>query len=345
MKNKRKRGNRVGVIVLTALTLLAVVLGGIFVFAIYSPWPAVWLLRSGKDGAAAVPKDFDALTEGIIIKKDLPYPSKWGKNNFDLYLPPEKESGVKTEVPLVLWVHGGAFVAGDKSGISGWASLLAARGYAVAAMNYQWAPEAAWPAQAMQVSECLKELRRLSQNGTLIDMENIFLAGDSAGAHIAAQAAEAGFNEEFSEQTGIKIDLGKNGSALKGLLLYCGPYELEAFSKIENKTLRFFMDKVGQSFVGTRQWKKSEKTRYLNVIPWMTKACPPVYITDGNSGSFESQGKNLARALQEMGVVVQTRFFDPKEGNIGHEYQMDLTTAEGLACFMDTQAFLEKYKN
>ena len=332
-------------VVLGIILLLAVIIVGGLLFIFYSPWPAVWLIRSRKDGPLSVPEDFEAQTKGVAVKKDLSYPSSLGKNRFDLYLPPKAMTDHPPGAPLIVWVHGGAFVAGDKEGISGLAALLASRGYAVAAMNYQWAPEAPWPSQTIQVYECLKALEKLSEQGEPLDMGRFFLAGDSAGAHVAVQAATAWFNEDFAAVADIHVDLDKSRAGLKGLLLYCGPYELEAFSHIENRTLRYLMNKVGQSFVGTYHWKNSEKIKYLNVIPWMTAKCPPVYITDGNHGSFEKQGKNLAQALEKLKVPVTRRFFAPEEGVVGHGYEAELRSAAGLQCFSDTEAFLKKYKN
>lgn len=59
---------------------------------------------------------------------------------------------------MVVWVHGGAFVAGNRSGVEPWAACLAARGMAVAAVEYQWAPEAHWPAQVEQIGQCCRTL-------------------------------------------------------------------------------------------------------------------------------------------------------------------------------------------
>lgn len=331
IKNKKRGGK-----VLIVLSVIAGLIIAAAAFVFLSPWPAVWLLRHGGDGPIDAPSGYEEKTSGVVVRKDLTYTSEYGKNQFDLYLPKDGEN-----MPLILWVHGGAFVAGDKSGLEIWGSLLASEGYAVAAMNYEWAPEASWPAQVIQVSDCLKELQKLSEDTVSLDMSRIFLAGDSAGAHMAAQAAIACFNEDYAQKTGISMPIKKED--LKGALLYCGPYELEAFAKIDNGLLNFFMNKIGQSYVGTLNWQKNEKTQYLNIIPWLTKDCPPVYITDGNSGSFESQGKNLGSALRQLNVSVRERYFPESEGEIPHEYQMQLTSPQGQDCYKDTLEFLKMY--
>ena len=308
-------------------------------FMLLSPWPAVWLLRHGEDGPSGAPAGYEEKTAGVTVRKDLVYESEYGKNTFDLYLPEAEETDEKA--PLILWVHGGAFVAGDKSGLDIWGHLLASEGYAAAAMNYEWAPEAAWPAQIIQIRECMEAVRKLAEEGMPVDMDRVFLAGDSAGAHMAAQAAALCFNPEYREKTGLESPLDEE--SLRGVLLYCGPYELSGFANIENKMLNYFMNKIGQSYVGELFWQKSGKTEFLNIIPWMTADCPPVYITDGNTGSFESQGRHLGEALRGLGVEVKERYYGKEEGAVNHEYQMQLTTPQGQACWEDTLEFLRAY--
>lgn len=100
------------------------------------------------------------------------------------------------------------------------------------------------------------------------------------------------------------------------------------------------MNKVGQSYLGERQWQESDRTKYLHIASWITPDCPPVYITDGNSGSFEAQGRRLGDALRRLGVPVSERYFPKVAGEIPHEYQMDLAGPEGAACYQDTLEFL-----
>lgn len=324
-------------------TNLYILLIGILVLGIaaagavlLSPWPAVWLLRRGGEETVEAPETYRQQIQKIRQQTDLCYPSAYRKNRYDLYLPEGNQ-----KAPLILWIHGGAFVAGDKSGVNTWASLLASEGYAVAAMNYEWAPEAVWPAQLLQIRDCLDAVKALPEAEDRIDMDRVFLAGDSAGAHMAAQAALLCFQEDFAERTGLSMPVKK--PALKGLLLYCGPYEIEPFAMVENRALRFFANKIGQSYMGGIRWRKKRGTEFLDIARWMTGDCPPVYLTDGNSGSFERQGKRLGGRLRELGVPVMERYFEETEGSIPHEYQMQLTRPQAVTCYQDTLRFLSTY--
>lgn len=91
----------------------------------------------------------------VDIYKNLEYPSSDKRNKYDIYLPKD----VQEELPTIVWVLGGAFVAGSKDGIENYAVMLADEGYAVVGVDYQWAPEIKYPGQVRQVEECLQHLK------------------------------------------------------------------------------------------------------------------------------------------------------------------------------------------
>lgn len=69
--------------------------------------------------------------DSYSVVKDLTY-GDGKQNNFDLYLPSKKKN---SETPLVIWIHGGGFVGGDKNDASS-AKDAATRGYVSASINY-----------------------------------------------------------------------------------------------------------------------------------------------------------------------------------------------------------------
>lgn len=319
----------------TVGVIVAVVLGFLIYF-MSSPMPVVKLLRKGPDSEVKYPEGSDGIKDNVEIQKDLEYPSKYGKNNFDLYLPKNAENA-----PLILWVHGGAFVAGDKYGVENWCVMFANEGFAVASMNYEWAPEAAYPAQLIQITEALRAVQKIAAQSGKIDMSRVAVAGDSAGAHMASQFALIHTNPEFSKLLNITSPLEKD--SLKCALLYCGPYNLKRMLNVENRVLRLFISRIGWSFFGKKNWKKVPLSNTVTVTDFVTSDYVPSYITDGNSNSFEGQGMELGEKLRSLGVTVADRYF-PKEkyGEVTHDYQMDLTTDNAVNCFNDTIKFLNE---
>ncbi|MCL2816035.1 MAG: alpha/beta hydrolase [Oscillospiraceae bacterium] len=96
----------------------------------------------------------------------------------DLYMP---ENG--TNPPLIMWIHGGAWMFGDRKS----PGLLwqAERGYALASIEYRLTGQGVFPANIIDCKDALVYLRQnAAQYG--YDASRIAVAGDSAGGHLAA---------------------------------------------------------------------------------------------------------------------------------------------------------------
>src|SRR5436190_6422526 len=94
---------------------------------------------------------------GVKVIKDLQYGTGSGRALLlDLYLPETSEK----PLPLIIWIHGGAWLAGSKDGGSP-ALQFTAEGYAVAHVGYRLSGEATFPAQ---INDCKGAIRWLRAN-------------------------------------------------------------------------------------------------------------------------------------------------------------------------------------
>jgi acetyl esterase/lipase len=92
-------------------------------------------------------------------------------------------------VPVVLYLHGGAFLWGSHRGtLFGMADALLARGIAVATVQYRLAGEAALPAAMHDAAAAIRWLRTCARELGL-DPARIGTMGESAGGHLAMMAA------------------------------------------------------------------------------------------------------------------------------------------------------------
>jgi arylformamidase len=108
------------------------------------------------------------------------------RQGLDLYVP----SGGNVAAPVMLWVHGGGFLRGEKRSpnhpFNAHAGRWAARhGMVGAVMNYRLAPEHGWPAGGEDVGLAIDWLRaNIAAHGG--DPARIVVVGTSAGAvHVA----------------------------------------------------------------------------------------------------------------------------------------------------------------
>jgi len=99
---------------------------------------------------------------------------------FDL-LAPESDR----PLPLVVCIHGGGWISGDKEDMDDIVSLFASNGYAAAAPQYRLAPLYPFPAA---IIDCLNFIRYAREQATKlnIDPRKIASFGNSAGGHLAS---------------------------------------------------------------------------------------------------------------------------------------------------------------
>lgn len=101
-----------------------------------------------------------------------------------------------TPRPLVVWIHGGAFMGGDKvENFPIWGDLME-QGFAVATINYRLSGDAKWPAQITDCKAALRYLRAHAKDYNL-DPARIAVWGSSAGGHLAALVAASGAEKKF----------------------------------------------------------------------------------------------------------------------------------------------------
>lgn len=174
-----------------------------------------------------------SLPAGTQVLRDLPY-GPHERHRLDAYLQP----GAGPH-PVVVFVHGGGHVRGDKAG-GGLELLLpfAARaGYTVVSLDYRLAPEFRHPAQ---VEDARLAVRWVRANGARlrIDPRRLAVAGASAGGHIAtflaftacagdAAAAEAVLRQSCRPATVVNFfgttDLRERNDLLLAALLGPNP--------------------------------------------------------------------------------------------------------------------------
>jgi arylformamidase len=120
------------------------------------------------------------------VVKDIPYPGAAKgdrRRSFDLYRPAKSDA----KPPLLIFVHGGFWALSDDNYRIGAsiAETLVQDGVAVALARYRLAPASRHPAQAEDVAAAVAHLiNNAGEYG--FDAKRIYLAGHSAGGHLAA---------------------------------------------------------------------------------------------------------------------------------------------------------------
>ncbi len=143
-----------------------------------------------------------ALTTRITRTSDLAYvsPTVAGfdsvRHRLDVYAPRKK----KLPAPVLVFIHGGNWNTGDKRLYRFFGSRLARKGVVAVAINYRLSPQADYAGMALDATRAVAWVeQKISTFGG--DPDRIFVAGHSAGGHLAALLAVRGV---FFDSLGIQ---------------------------------------------------------------------------------------------------------------------------------------------
>lgn len=162
--------------------------------------------------------------EPISVHRNIFYVDK-SQNPFqqlDLYVP-EGEG----PFPVVVWIHGGAWVAGDKNHPLA-VPLMVSQGFAVASINYRLAQHEPHPAQINDCKEAVRWLRKHAAQYKL-DPNKIGAWGHSAGGHLTALLGTTGDIAVIAEGNEPKDE--KRETAVQAACDWAGPTDFASIPK------------------------------------------------------------------------------------------------------------------
>lgn len=220
----------------------------------------------------------------------------------DIYNP---TSGNRGPWPIVVNIHGGGWIAGDKAlyGFSdSVASGLVAAGWAVASINYRLAPTYQFPAQ-IEDAKCAVRFLRANASTYNLDPNHFLTMGESAGAHLGMLVAVAGPSAgwDVGEWLGVP-------SSVNGVLSAWGPADLSRPDFIALQLLLL------EEVFGT-----DDPQALLRVSPvyYLTSSAPPFMVVHGELDAVVpvDQAVELNEGATDLGVQIATTLV----ANAGHE--------------------------
>lgn len=247
-------------------------------------------------GAIAAPEPTVTLEGNHWAVRDLQYGEVDGHPLLlDAYLPTDRDVH-----PALIFIHGGGWRNGDKSGGFRAASgdALIAAGIAVFSIDYRLSGVAPYPAA---VDDCLAAVRWIRAHAAElnIDPDRLGVWGSSAGAHLALMM---GFLEPGPE------DLDAQGNRLTSLVRCVvdkfGPTQLAADDMSREPALRAFMG-------GTRE-ELAERYAAASPLTHVSTNAPPVLIMHGTHDRTVpyTQSTLLKEKLDELGVPCELLSFE-----------------------------------
>ncbi len=150
---------------------------------------------------AFIAQEAPPLPAGVQVERDTAYAEpKNQRQMLDIYKP-----AAGTGLPVVIWIHGGGWQTGDKSGVAAKPAAFVGKGLVFVAVNYRFVPHVKMDAI---IADIAKTVRWVHDNiGTRGgDPNRIFLMGHSAGAQLAALVS---IDDRYLKREGLSLAILK----------------------------------------------------------------------------------------------------------------------------------------
>ena len=264
---------------------------------------------------------------GIERFDDLRYgeDAKW--NRLDVYRP----KGAEGALPVIVSVHGGGWVYGDKERYQYYCMSLAEQGFAVVNFTYRLAPKHKFPAALEDTNAVFHWLLRHGADYGL-DSSRVFGVGDSAGAQLLGLFSCLCTNPAYASGFAFSAPAGFAPTAVA---LNCGVYEVKKSGK---KDLTTALMKDYLPGKGTEAELKQN-----SVLQNATAAFPPAFIMTCEGDFVADQAPPLAERLKELGVTAEYRYYGDSEHVLGHVFHCNIRSADAQRCNRDECDFFRRF--
>lgn len=224
----------------------------------------------------------------MVVLRDQRYPVDGGILSFD-FIRPDGEG----LFPLVVFLHGGGWISGDKTMYREEAVWMASKGFACACIEYRLAPLYPFP---VPVADCQAFVRfaRQTSPALAVDPARIYAMGNSAGGHLALMLGMC--PESFGDT--IDGDCRVNAVVAVCPITDMSNPDLSA----DNLSLQFLEQFMDCPFTGNEaRWRKASPSSYVNL------AQGRYLLVHGDSDDIVpvSQSRDLASHLEACGHHVR----------------------------------------
>lgn len=242
--------------------------------------------------------------EGTTSYQNIPYANDTLKKHLlDIYLPAK----AKKNMPLIIWVHGGAWMLNDKYADMGYMKntirAILQKGYALASIDYRHSTTAIFPAQ---IQDCNQAVQFLYDNAAKygFDKDRFGLIGFSAGGHLASLLALS------NDQTVPSFyHNGKKPSfKIKTVLDFYGPSD---FSLFFGSSTPSDVDNPICILLGSSPLVRPDLSALASPVTYVNKGDPSFFIVHGEKDNDVPPAQShllkgyldLAQVANELTIV------------------------------------------
>lgn len=206
----------------------------------------------------------------------------------DFYAPAVRQDAT-VRSPCLVVIHGGGWDSGDNTQLTAWNHRWAARGWAVAALNYRLAPAHPWPAQRDDVLAAVAWLKA-NANQLGLDPRRLVLLGRSAGGQIATAVA-----------------YGAGDPVIRGVIALYAPHDMRFAWGVSREDDALNSVKLMRQYFGGPPDTLERGTRYDSASGQLLARAdsPPTLLIHGYPDRlvWYRHSRRLTTRLQALGVA------------------------------------------
>jgi acetyl esterase/lipase len=254
--------------------------------------------------------------------QDIAYANLSPAEKSDIYLPDEGDG----PFPVIISVHGGAFLGGDKADGQLNPMLYGLkRGYAVVSINYRLSGEALFPANINDVKAAIRWVKA-NAGAYKLNAKKIALWGGSAGGNLVALAGVSGDVKELEDMTLGNAD---QSSRVQAVIDWFGPTNFLLMDKQLKETGNGTPDhseanSPESKLMGKKITDIPEQVQKANPETYISKDDPPFFIEHGTKDNIvptQQSGNFYKKLLPVLGSQKVTLVLSEGEGHGGPQFE------------------------
>ncbi|MBQ8029381.1 MAG: alpha/beta hydrolase [Clostridia bacterium] len=272
-------------------------------------------------------------SKGIVVEKDISY-GDHRRNRFNIAYKKGKKSKKK---PVFVYFHGGGYTSGMKCSRQFYCNNWVNEGFAAVNVNYHYGEN--YPFKK-QLYDCFKAVERLYdlKDEFNLDMDRIVLAGESAGAHIAAFLAAAWGNRDVYENFAPDFKY-KDEFKAKACVFLSGIFDTERLLSLKFPNMQNFCMCISDGgYKEVPDFLKSAEGRKYAPLNYVTEYFPKSVIISSSADRLKPNGQWLSEKLNENGVSNMT--YTCSGLSCVHGGALFTKAGSGKDCLLKTKKFI-----
>ena len=247
------------------------------------------------------------------------------RNILDVYRP--KDTCGK--LPVIVSIHGGGWVYGNKEIMQFYCMSLAEKGFAVVNFSYRLAPEYKHPTLLIDANKVIYWIfENADKYG--FDTENVFLVGDSCGANLVGLYSCICADPSYAEKMSI---YPPNGFAPRAVALNSGLYRLVRGEED-------LLDSLAEAYF--KSGGTDEEYSEIELAKLITPNFPPCFVMTAPGDFLTCQAKPFFDTLKEKGINAEYHSYGNSENPLNHVFHINIKLAEARNCNADECEFFLK---